>query len=72
MSDLKRPRLIIAKGFLFLLCGMLAAGLLLLIAFVLWERRRGARGIRRAPRPSRVTRPPWAKLGVAKPEARDR
>ena len=30
MSDLKSPRLIIAKGFLFLLCGMLAAGLLLL------------------------------------------
>ena len=29
MSDLKSPRLIIAKGFLFLLCGMLAAGLLL-------------------------------------------
>lgn len=28
MSDLKSPRLIIAKGFLFLLCGILAAGLL--------------------------------------------
>lgn len=29
MSDLKSPRLIIAKGFLFLLCGILAAGLLI-------------------------------------------
>ena len=30
MADLKNPRVIIAKGFLFLLCGLLAAGILLL------------------------------------------
>lgn len=30
MGDLRNPKIIIAKGFLFLLCGLLAAGILLL------------------------------------------
>lgn len=30
MTDLKSPRAIIAKGFLFLFCGILAAGMILL------------------------------------------
>lgn len=30
MADLRNPKLIYAKGFLFLLCGLLAAGILLM------------------------------------------
>lgn len=36
MADLKNPRLIIAKGFLFLLTGLLAGGVLLLL-FPHWQ-----------------------------------